>query len=45
MARLTNAADIAAGNIEKATEPMNEQGGGWVKHCTECGGKESAGQD
>jgi hypothetical protein len=34
--RLTNA-DIAAGNIERATERMNEQDGGLAKHSTECG--------
>ena len=34
--RLPNA-DIAAGNIERATERMNEQDGGLAKHSTECG--------
>ena len=31
---LTNA-DIAAGNIERVAERMNEQGGGLAKHSTE----------
>ena len=41
--RLTNE-DIAAENIEKATERINEQNGGLAKHSTKCGGRYQLGR-